>query len=106
MTRHIALSVGPGAVVSLGGCTDQTIHADTSHIFSHVQLPAHYVNLFLPSIVPPTEDSMRRFGWKHTGKITEDGLLCGCCDIRVGQTVFIAGSHDLLVSDLCMNHGA
>eukprot|EP01035_Chromulina_nebulosa_P020861 gene20861-27038_t len=28
-----------GAVVSLPGCVDQTIHADTSHLYTHVHLP-------------------------------------------------------------------
>ena len=37
-----------GAVVSLPGCKDQTIHADTAHIYEHVHLPPHYLNLFLP----------------------------------------------------------
>eukprot|EP01032_Pedospumella_encystans_P023523 gene23523-26628_t len=41
-----------GAVVSLPGCTDQTIHADTPHIFEHVHLPGHYLNLFLPCVMP------------------------------------------------------
>ena len=41
-----------GAVVSLPGCTDQTIHADTPHIFEHVHLPGHYLNLFLPCVHP------------------------------------------------------
>ena len=27
-----------GAVVSLPGCLDQTIHADTAHLFDHVQV--------------------------------------------------------------------
>lgn len=39
LTRRIKLAVGkPGTVISLGGCNDQTIHADTAHIFSHVQV--------------------------------------------------------------------
>ena len=28
----------PGAVLSVGGCMDQTIHADTPHIFTHTQV--------------------------------------------------------------------
>eukprot|EP00604_Paraphysomonas_vestita_P003924 CAMPEP_0174823316 /NCGR_PEP_ID=MMETSP1107-20130205/23421_1 /TAXON_ID=36770 /ORGANISM="Paraphysomonas vestita, Strain GFlagA" /LENGTH=214 /DNA_ID=CAMNT_0016045403 /DNA_START=251 /DNA_END=892 /DNA_ORIENTATION=+ len=64
LTRRIQLTVGkPGTVISLGGCTDQTIHADTAHIFSHVQLPAHYVNLFLHSVSPLSNELNDRFGW-------------------------------------------
>jgi hypothetical protein len=36
------------SVVSLPGCKDQTIHADTAHIFEHTHLPAHYLNFFMP----------------------------------------------------------
>jgi hypothetical protein len=96
LTRHIPLAVGkPGAVVSLGGCVDQTIHADTAHIFSHhqvlspplppphsSQLPAHYVNLFLHSVAPLAEEQERSYGWSHTGETTDEGSLCGCCDLR------------------------
>ena len=39
-----------GAVISLGGCNDQTVHSDTAHLFTcgH-DLPPHYMNLFLIS---------------------------------------------------------
>lgn len=43
-----------GTIVSLPGCKDQTIHADTPHIFEHVHLPGHYLNLFMPSVLPST----------------------------------------------------
>lgn len=39
-----------GCVMSMPGCLDQTIHADSAHLFDHVQLPAHYVNMFIPAI--------------------------------------------------------
>ncbi len=38
---------GAGAVISFPGSADQAVHADASHLFSHVQLPPHYVNLFV-----------------------------------------------------------
>jgi hypothetical protein len=94
--------------VSLGGCVDQTIHADTAHIFSHVQvslliasclphrlqLPAHYVNLFLYSVAPLTEKREKAVGPSHTGESTVDeGLLCGCCDLR---SVLLVSSYSLL----------
>jgi hypothetical protein len=105
LTRHIPLAVGkPGAVVSLGGCVDQTIHADTAHIFSHYQvlpslssppaspsqLPAHYVNLFLHSVAPLTEEQEQRYGTCRTGELTEDGLLCGCCDLRFETSFYFS----------------
>lgn len=41
------LSVGSvSCVMSLPGCSDQTIHADTPHIYVHVTTPGHYINQF------------------------------------------------------------
>ncbi|GMH52181.1 hypothetical protein TL16_g01179 [Triparma laevis f. inornata] len=56
-----------GSVISLPGCADQAIHADTPHIFDF-QVPAHYVNLFC------------------VGKNLEES---------VGQTCFVKGSQVL-----------
>lgn len=36
-----------GAVVSLPGCLDQTIHADTAHLFDHVQVSLESCRLLL-----------------------------------------------------------
>jgi len=69
-----------GAVMSLPGCADQTIHADTPHTHVHVHLPGHYFNLFLPAVLQEEEDH----------------------DFRVGQTAFVLGSHTLSVSALVM----
>jgi hypothetical protein len=80
-----------GAVVSLPGCADQAIHADTPHIFEHMDLPPHYLNLFLPA----TDIS-------RNGTIPEgeefDGTTC------IGGTAFLVGSHKLEVCDHLMNH--
>jgi hypothetical protein len=65
-----------GCVMSLPGCCDQTIHADTAHIFTHQQLPPHYCNLFIPT--QPSDDK------------------------AIGQTAFILGSHDLKTSTRVM----
>ena len=62
--------------MSLPGCVDQTIHADTPHLYSHVQLPGHYYNLFLVAV--------------------EKGTCAASFDC--GQTVFIQGSHELETS--------
>lgn len=70
-----------GAVMSLPGCADQTIHADTSHLYVHTQLPAHYINLFLPAVAAASASAA----------------------IEVGQTAFVLGSHQLRVSAHIMN---
>lgn len=75
-------SVGEvGAVMSLPGCADQTIHADTPHLYVHTQLPPHYVNLFLPAVAEGSSSAA----------------------IEVGQTAFVLGSHQLRVSAHVMN---
>lgn len=38
-----------GCVCTIPGCVDQTIHADTPHLYDHVQLPVHYLHTFIPS---------------------------------------------------------
>lgn len=52
------------------GCLDQTIHADTPHLYEHVQLPGHYMNLFIPA--------------------ASDSILN---NQAIGQTAFICKSH-------------
>lgn len=61
-----------GAVISFPGCADQTIHADTAHIYTPCHLPGHYFNLFIPASLSD--------------------------DIRLGQTAFILSSHHLETS--------
>eukprot|EP00658_Telonema_sp_P-2_P079246 TRINITY_DN7603_c0_g1_i11.p1 TRINITY_DN7603_c0_g1~~TRINITY_DN7603_c0_g1_i11.p1 ORF type:complete len:717 (+),score=139.18 TRINITY_DN7603_c0_g1_i11:212-2362(+) len=39
-----------GTVMTLPGAAPQVIHADTPHTHVHVQLPAHYLNLFVPAM--------------------------------------------------------
>jgi len=71
------LAIGKaGTVMSLPGCADQTIHADTSHLFVHTQLPGHYYNLFFPAV----------------------GEHDGSSDLSVGQTAFVVGTHELSLS--------
>jgi Phytanoyl-CoA dioxygenase (PhyH) len=70
-----------GAVMSLPGCADQTIHADTCHLYVHTQLPAHYINLFLPAVAADSASAA----------------------IEVGQTAFVLGSHQLRISAHIMN---
>lgn len=54
--------------MSLPGSIDQTIHADTAHLWTHAELPGHYYNLFLPGVDCPEE---------------------------AGQTAFVLGTHFL-----------
>ena len=70
-----------GVVMSLPGCADQTIHADTAHLYVHTQLPGHYVNLFVPAVSAGSSSA----------------------SIEVGQTAFILGSHQLRISAHVMN---
>lgn len=67
-----------GAVMTLPGALPQTLHADTAHTHPHVQLPAHYMNLFLPATAP------------HAGEDIEDDSR-----FAAGQTAFVLGSHVL-----------
>lgn len=70
-----------GVVMSLPGCADQTIHADTAHLYVHTQLPPHYVNLFMPAVAAGSPSA----------------------EVEVGQTAFVLGSHQLRVSAHIMN---
>ena len=71
-----------GTIISIPGCGDQTIHADTSHIFVHTQLPAHYINMFMIA----------------TGVDSSETEI----DLSIGQTAYVAGSHFLNVSKAIM----
>lgn len=76
------LRVGPmGGIVSLPGSADQALHADTPHLFEHLDcLPAHYINAFcLGADIEVERDS--------------DGCATG--STLVGGTVFIHDSHFL-----------
>jgi ectoine hydroxylase-related dioxygenase (phytanoyl-CoA dioxygenase family) len=77
------LRVGPmGGIVSLPGSADQALHADTPHLFEHLDcLPAHYINAFCPG-APDLEVAR-----------DEDGSATG--STLVGGTAFIHDSHQL-----------
>lgn len=86
------LTVGPLAcVMSMTGCADQTIHADTSHTYVHVELPGHYYNLFSPAVdAAVTGDD---------GGEEEDRYY-------IGQTAFVCGSHLLkIAADVMVREG-
>eukprot|EP01038_Epipyxis_sp_PR26KG_P016476 gene16476-22480_t len=86
-----------GVVMSLPGCVDQTIHADTSHLFSHVHLPPHYLNLFIPGI--SCETPLRQMpsieNKEQIQMDVDEGYLCG-------QTAYVLESHRLRVSAAIM----
>ena len=63
---------------------DQAIHADTPHLFEHLdQLPAHYINAFA-------------LGAHVGGVYDNDGNFTG--STSVGGTAFVHGSHKLSVT--------
>jgi ectoine hydroxylase-related dioxygenase (phytanoyl-CoA dioxygenase family) len=70
------LRIGPmGGILSLPGAADQAIHADTPHLFEHIDcLPAHYINAFCLG----REVTMSRDG-----------------STELGGTAFVHGSHRL-----------
>ena len=73
-----------GSVISLPGSADQAIHADTPHLFEHVDcLPCHYANLFTA-------------GALLQGRYDQDGNFAG--DLDSGGTAFVYGSHKLSVT--------
>ena len=71
-----------GGVMSLPGCADQTIHADTAHLYLHVSehMPPAYFNLFVPAL------RRDRLEGAHV----------------TGQTAFVVGTHILQKSAAVM----
>jgi hypothetical protein len=73
-----------GSIISLPNAADQAIHADTPHLFEHIDcLPTHYANLFIVGL----EDT--------SCSVDDDGNPTG--DSLVGGTAFIHGTHSLSV---------
>lgn len=88
--RNRQITVGHiGAVISLPGCVDQTIHADAAHIYTPSHLPGHYYNLFLPASELSTIQDHRYID----------------PDYKLGQTAFILSSHKLEISAKTMADG-
>jgi len=96
-----------GSVVSCPGSGDQAIHADTPHLFEHVDcLPCHYLNVFTPgyNVTNNTnnndddDDDNNNAGkdecYKH--EFDEDGIWTG--NSTMGGTAFVHGSHRLSVT--------
>lgn len=73
-----------GTVLSLPGSGDQAMHADTPHLFEHIDcLPCHYANIFTP-------------GKAQEGILDEDGCFTG--GTHAAGTSFVYGSHRLSVT--------
>ena len=75
------LNIGElGCVMNFNGCADQTIHADTSHLYVHTptSLPPHYINIFCPAV----DESKLSYA--------------------IGQTAFVVESHKLEMSTKIM----
>lgn len=90
-----ALKTGDvGVIFSFPGAADQTFHADTPHLFDHVQLPPHYVDLFMPHADGAADAAG---GDSALGPYSLDLEPC-LRNFKVGQTGFISGSHLLEVS--------
>ena len=103
-----------GVIMTLPGCADQTIHADTAHIFEHVHLPPHYVNLFIPASSPaPAHYNSTHYSLEgNIISCSNYGIPTGAeaatannddddqdlSAYRVGQTAFVLGSHRM---DIC-----
>jgi len=79
-----------GAVMTLPGALPQTLHADTAHTHPHVQLPAHYINMFV-STTPITQMNEK----SSTSDVLGDEHLSRPGGYSVGQTAFVTGSHIL-----------
>ena len=83
------LKVGEvGAVISLPGAANQAIHADTPHLFEHLDLPPHYSNLFIPVV-------------DEKSKINVEEEFTG--DTHLGGTAFVLESHKLENCERLMN---
>jgi hypothetical protein len=87
--------IGPiGSVISCPGSGDQAIHADTPHLFEHVDcLPCHYCNIFTPGFVVSGEGRNQGF-YKH--EFDNDEVWTG--NTTMGGTALVNGSHKLSVT--------
>lgn len=86
--------IGPiGSVISCPGAGDQAIHADTPHLFEHLDcLPCHYCNVFTPGYIPSNEQGVPYF----KNDFDNDGVWTG--NSTIGGTALVDGSHKLSVT--------
>ena len=81
-----------GSVLSCPGSGDQAVHADTPHLFEHVDcLPCHYLNVFTPGYM--VNDCTTNCYYRNE---FSDGIWTG--NSTLGGTAFVQGSHKLSVT--------
>lgn len=87
--------IGPiGSVISCPGSGDQAIHADTPHLFEHLDsLPCHYCNIFTPGFTTLCDEKESNY-FKH--EFDHDGSWTG--NTTMGGTALVMGSHKLSVT--------
>ena len=87
--------IGPiGSVISCPGSGDQAIHADTPHLFEHLDcLPCHYCNIFTPGFITSCDDRESNY-FKH--EFDFDGTWTG--NTTMGGTALVTDSHKLSVT--------
>lgn len=96
--------------MSLPGCADQTIHADTSHIYVHTHLPPHYLNLFTPALPRGDEVAVKEYvvtdkkkQYKNSNNnISNHNNTIKYESFAIGQTAFVVGSHTLDIAGRIM----
>mmetsp|Transcript_9230 Transcript_9230/g.20823 ORF Transcript_9230/g.20823 Transcript_9230/m.20823 type:complete len:644 (-) Transcript_9230:1221-3152(-) len=81
-----------GSVLSCPGSGDQAVHADTPHLFEHVDcLPCHYLNVFTPGYNVINDSRNNSFQNEFHGEVFTGNST-------IGGTAFVHGSHKLSVS--------
>ena len=87
-----------GSVLSCPGAGDQAIHADTPHLFEHLDcLPCHYVNVFTPGYRVCNNRSNPFV--QHV--FDNDGIWTG--NSSMGGTALVHGSQRLSVSAMLLS---
>lgn len=82
-----------GSVVSCPGSGEQAIHADTPHLFEHLDcLPCHYCNVFTPGY----EISIDQNNLYFKNEFDDDRTWTG--NSTIGGTALVHGSHRLSVT--------
>ena len=89
-----------GSVISCPGAGDQAIHADTPHLFEHVDcLPCHYANVFTPGYKISNDPITTAMIVKN--EFDKDGIWTG--NSSMGGTALVQGSHQLSVSAMLLS---
>jgi len=90
-------------VITMPNCGDQAIHADTPHLFEHLDLAPHYIDLFINATDTQTQSNDNGNGNScndSTDHEEDEYEFNG--DSHVGGTAFLAGTHKLEICAMCM----